>query len=162
MLNACSLAIIMGLVMARPFFPFRYCLGGHHFYQIFSSLYSIHAQWEYQMTALRHTLAMPYVYSGWRVDELAPVTLWKRIEFPLWIVDFVRLSCPRLALLWWLPDILHQTKGLISGGWWLPLGCCHLRPWLWVWQRSVRGSLLLGCLQWPLPSTDRGTFPNRP
>ena len=35
--------------------------------------------------------------SCWRVDGLAPAIFWKLTDFPLWIIDFVRLSCPGLA-----------------------------------------------------------------
>ena len=104
---------------------------------------------------------MTYVSSGWRVDGLVPAIFWKQTEFSLWILDFVGLSHPGLALLSGLPGIL-QTKGLISWEWWLPLGCCHLRPWLCVRQRIVRGPLPPGCPQWSFPSTDHQTVPNQP
>ena len=47
-------------------------------------------------------------------------------------------------------------------GWWLPLGCCHLRPWLCVRQRIVRGPLSPGCPHWSFPSTAHQTVPNQP
>ena len=115
------------------------------------------------MTALRHTLPMTYVSSGWKADELQPATFWTRIEFPLWIPNFVWLSCSKARLA--LRASWHSSSNQVF--WFLGDGGC---PWdavicglgFCVWQRSVRGPHLLGCLQWPLPSTDHGTVPNRP
>ena len=133
------ISTIFGVGDGSTILPIRYCLGGQTFLSDIFLTQSQKCLMGVSDDSFETYSAHDWCFFWLNSRQVASVTFWKLIEFPLWILDFVGLSCPRLALLSGHRGILHQTKGFISWGWWLPLGCCHLRPWLCV-RQECKGS----------------------
>ena len=136
---ACLLALSFPLVMAVPFYPFRYSLGGQTFlpdiFHTIPNMLNRSICWQL-WDILCPWLALLLT------EESTSLSLWpseSRSSFPSEFSTFSGSLVQVSPSLQGFPAFFIKPRVWFFLEWWLPLGCCHLQPWLWAQQRSARG-----------------------